>query len=112
MLVPMVTKKINVNNDRIFREIDQYVLEVLMMDVTDWSTADQRRAAAEVIEDLLWEYAAGEDKIMPNTIKVTCDSRNNPSDDTAEGVVNIDLQFQQRNCLNTTKIVYTLMLRG
>jgi len=42
-------------------------------------------------------------------IDVICDTRNNRASDMAEGIIHLEVQFNQTNCLNKTRILYTLM---
>lgn len=108
--VLVTTTKSWVSNERIFREMDEFIVDVIRMNLSDWRSAAGRLEAAATIEDVLFEYAVGEDKIEPYSVKAVCDVRNNPQDDLANGVVILDVYYQQHNCVSRSHLRYTLEL--
>lgn len=108
--VKIMTQKRNVNNERIFAEVDNYVMEVVRMDITELTNENQRKQSAEVIEDILFEFLQTEEKVAENSVNVICDYRNNDKESFDSGLVTISVRYQQYHCLNTTEVVYTIDL--
>ncbi len=108
--VKIVTEKRNVNNERIFAEVDNYVMEIIRMDLAEWLDEKHRKQGAEVIEDVLYDSFVTESKVNEHSVNVICDYRNNDLDVLAKGIVHIRIRYQQLHCLNTTELVYTIDL--
>ncbi len=96
----------SVNNDRISREVDAIVMDIIKSDVSMLENVHQQVEMAEILEDFLTEYAATEPSLQ--TFEVICDSRNNTKQDYEDGKVHLSVRYQQLNCLNVTELAYQL----
>lgn len=106
--VPVEVRKIGVNNERLFNDIDELVMDGIKQDINGWRDDLIRSSNAEMLEELLEIYAADEPKLRDASFSVVCDHRNNKRSDLDKGVVTITVSYQQTHCLNRTKIEYTL----
>ena len=100
------TKTSNINNPRLFKEIDEFMVEVFTSIGIVWSNAEHRDSFVGMIDDWMEQFATESGKIIQWDIQ--CDSRNNTKEDLADGLRNFTLRYRQKNCFNTTEIVYTL----
>ena len=100
-----ITKKtVNVNNKRLHADIDAAIHDCLRMPAK-WHNQAQRDAMIDVIKEKLAEFI---DANEITQFKVIGDQRNNKRKDLAEGVVLVEIQYKQRNCLNVTKLWYSI----
>ena len=100
------TKTYNINNQRLYKEIDQFMIELFASASVDWTIEDHREMMVDMVEDTLYEIADATGLITQ--FDVMCDRRNNTRSINRGGSVNFTLKYKQKNCLNTTVIEYTL----
>jgi hypothetical protein len=105
-ILDVLLKTKNVNNDRICREVDNIVMEVLRLNGGSLSTTAYRDFFVELLEEHILEYKKVGNII--DNVEVTCDSRNNTLEDIKAGKVNISVKYQQVHCLNITELNYTI----
>lgn len=102
------TRTYNINNQRLFKEIDDFMIELFAAASVDWTIEDHREMMVDLVEDTLYEIAAITGKIVQ--FDVVCDRRNNPRSVQSGSSVNFTLKYKQKNCLNTTVIEYILSI--
>ena len=102
------TRPRSVNNQKLFKEIDTFMIEVFSIKEIKWASDTHRQQIVEMIEDFLMELAHTTGKIIQ--FDVICDRRNNPRSIEHSGKVNLSIKYKQKNCLNTTSVDYTLTL--
>lgn len=101
------TKTANINNQRLFKEIDEFMIEVFTaLSHIAWHNKQHRTEFIEMIDMWMEQYAHETGKIIQYNI--LCDSRNNTPTAFKKGPVNFTLRYRQKNCLNTTEITYTI----
>ncbi len=98
------TKAHNINNQRLYKEIDDFMIEVFTTISIMWSNKGHRTEFVEMIDMWMEQYAYDSRKIIQ--WEVICDSRNNTSDDFVNGTVHFTLRYRQKNCYNTSEIEY------
>lgn len=94
-----------VNNKALFNSIHQFVDEGIIAGGILWSNDIHRQSFIDVIGDFL-------DDLMFNGIidqwNVISDLRNNTIRTMDAGTYVIDITYRQKNCLNTTRLTYTV----
>ena len=100
------TKTSNINNKRLFKEIDEFMIEVFTSIGIAWSNKEHLESFVDLIDDWMEQFASESGKIIQWDI--VCDARNNTSEDADNGIVNFTLRYRQKNCFNTTEIAYTI----
>lgn len=105
MSEPFVKVLKSVNNKRIAQEIAQFVEEGIINFGVTWESDIQRQAFVEIVEDTMESYV--EDGTIEQ-YKVICDLRNNKIADMERGIYKFDVTYKQKNCVNTTKILWTI----
>lgn len=103
----IITKTHNINNKRLFGEIDSFMTEVFESIGIAWSNGQHRVEFVDMIDLWMEQFAFESGKIIQWEIQ--CDSRNNTALDFETNNVHFDLMYRQKNCFNTTKIQYTLI---
>ena len=98
------TKTANINNKRLFKEIDDFMMEVFTTIGLSWSNKEHRSQFVEMIDDWMEQFAEASGKIIQWDIQ--CDSRNNTPEDFISGNISFILRYRQKNCFNTTEIEY------
>jgi hypothetical protein len=96
----------SVNSKHIVNDINLFVEEALREFGIQWDSEAQRTSFVEILEDFLYDTAEQEGKIV--AFKVMCDRRNNKASDNERGIYQLDIHFNQKNCLNTTQLIYTI----
>lgn len=100
-------KSKNVNNKRIFKEVDEYVISILKLNIWNLRDESERTATVELLEDVLFEFSQTENSI--EQIDVMCDKRNNVINHVRNtGEVFLTIRYKQKHCLNTTELAYTI----
>ena len=93
-----------INSKRLFNEIDELVHEGLQTVDIAWEIDDEREIFLDFLNSMLQEFwSKGEIEQW----KVQCNSLNNKTDDMLNGIVNLDIYYKQKHCLNTSRITYT-----
>lgn len=104
--VDVMLRTRNVNNERIKRDIDKIVMEVIKQDWSSLLKLELQVDLVEYLEVYLNEFAESETSL--DTVEVICDHRNNTREDCADGKVNLTVRYQQQNCLNVTDLTYEI----
>lgn len=104
--VDITLKTKSVNNKRIFKEIDDLVIEVIKFDTFRMLDPERFDEIIFLLEDVLFEFVRDEEKV--DHIDVISDNRNNSSEDKAAKRVNILVKYRQKNCFNITELHYTV----
>ena len=92
------TKTRNINNKRVFKEIDDFMMEVFSTLNVYWQNMDHRDQFVDMIDMWMEQWALESGKIIQYDIQCSL-----PSDDRAI----FSLSYRQKNCLNTSEIEYT-----
>lgn len=95
-----------VNSKPLLKEVAGFVEEGLSEFGIQWDSEAQKETLVEVIEDYLSALLEVEGKI--DSYKVICDRRNNKASDWEKGIYKLDILYKQKNCLNTTQLLYTI----
>lgn len=91
------TKTKNINNQRIFKEIDDFMMDVFGTLDVYWTNSEHRDQLAEMLDMWLEQYALESGNIIQyNMFFKTL------SDDEFAFV----LRYRQKNCYNTSEIKY------
>ena len=96
----------NVNNKRLFKEIDDFMIEVFTTLKITWSNKQHRKEFVELIDDWMDQFAYESGKIIQ--YDVICDGRNNTPEELKKHRLHFLLRYRQTNCLNTTEIEYII----
>jgi hypothetical protein len=99
-------KKKNVNSNRLFQEINEFIEAGLMSIGIRWSTLENRNTFVEILEEWLEEFR--QDNHITQ-YKVICNEYNNPIKQDDEDIFKVSITFKQAHCLNTTTIDYELI---
>jgi len=95
-----------VNTKSLFAHVTQYVESAITAVGVKVASNDlHREVFVELIEDFL-EAEKQSRKI--DVYKVIFDVRNNTVENMQKGIYNLTIQYQQRNCLNTTEFTYEI----
>ncbi|MHA2403478.1 MAG: hypothetical protein ACXADH_10850 [Candidatus Kariarchaeaceae archaeon] len=86
----------NINNKRLFKEIDDFMMEAFGTLDTYWSNGAHRDDIVEMIDMWMEHYAHETGKIIQ--FDVRCYPRGNK--------FHFVLKYRQKNCYNTTEIEY------
>lgn len=96
----------SVNSKSVVNDINLFVEEALQEFGIQWDSEAQRTSFVEILEDFLYDTSEQEGKIV--AFKVMCDRRNNKASENENGIYQLDIHFNQKNCLNTTQLIYTI----
>ena len=91
----------NINNKRVYEEIDNFMIEVFSSIPVQLSNATHREQLVEMVDMWFEQYALESGKIIQFDVKCSA-----PVDDE----VIFALNYRQRNCFNTTTIEYVFEL--
>lgn len=91
------TKTKNINNKRIFKEIDDFMMDVFGTLDIYWSNVNHRDQLVDMMEMWVEQYAVESGNIIQYDIRIQTVS----SDEFT-----FVLKYRQRNCYNTTEIHY------
>jgi hypothetical protein len=115
---PVVTEldvtltKFGVVSERVLLEVDTYIIDIIRMNVADWKTQPHRDRSAEVVEDILHEYAKSEHTVEENSVRVRCSGVRDIEKGQDVQRVTLDVSYQQRNCLKRTRLVYKFTVKS
>lgn len=98
-------EKRSVNSKTLCDEIQKDVEELITSAGVIWSSDVHRDGFVETIDDYL-EMLASENKIDQWSSK--CDLRNNTVVMMDKGIYTFEISFRQTNCVNTTRLIYTI----
>jgi len=102
------TKATNINNQRIYEEIDQFMIEIFSTLNITWTNKQHRNEFVSMIDMWMEQYCHETGKIIQYNI--LCDSRNNTPNAFKEGPIRFTLRYRQKNCLNTSEIEYKVTI--
>lgn len=105
--ISWITK--NVNSKRLFNDIHRNIHGWLNEDETVWLTERKRGSLAWLVDEYLADVSKNGHITQFNVI---CDRRNNLDCDTANSKYHFDVSYVQKNCENTTRILYTIELKS
>jgi hypothetical protein len=98
-------EKKSVNNKAIFNEVNTFIDEGILTGGVLWGNDIHRESFVEIVGDFL-------DQLMDDSRidqwNVICDLRNNSIASMDKGVYVMEVQYRQKNCLNTTRLIYTI----
>lgn len=102
-------KAYNVNSKRLLQQIVQAVEESSREFIVQRTLALAKTYDYEQLVDYLDAYLEElcDDKLV-NKYDVIGDFRNNPPQQVQQGKITVEVLFQQFNCLNITKILFTI----
>ena len=92
------TKTRNINNKRVYEEIDEFMMEVFATLNIYWANTEHRDQLVDMCDMWMEQFALESGKIIQYDIRCTY-----PSNDRAI----FSLSYRQRNCYNTSVIEYT-----
>lgn len=95
------TKTKNINNKTVFKEIDEFMMDVFGTLNIHWLNGEHRKEFIEMMDMWFEQYALESGKIIQYDIQ--CDARNNSGKDDK---IHLTLRYRQKNCLNTSEINY------
>lgn len=98
-------EKKSINNKLIFSEIHKFIEDGILTGQVLWSNDLHRQSFVEVVSDCL-EQVQMEGLI--DQWNVISDLRNNTIADMDKGIYVLEVQYRQKNCLNTTRLIYTI----
>lgn len=98
-------EKKSVNNKQIFNEIHKFIDEGIITGQVLWSNDIHRESFVEVISDCMEQV---ELEGFIDQWNVICDLRNNTVADMNKGIYVLEVIYRQKNCLNTTRLIYTI----
>lgn len=96
----------SVNSKVLVQQIVTFTEEVMLSSGSIWADEGERAMMAKMVEEYLEDLATDDGTI--EQYKVVCDRRNNKAANCLKGLFKFDIYFRQKNCLNTTKILYSI----
>jgi hypothetical protein len=104
----MVINKVmkSVNSKLLISQITAYAEELMTTAGINWADESERVTVATMLEEYLAELNETDGSV--EQYKVISDRRNNTVANSLRGLYNLHLIFRQKNCFNTTKILYTI----
>jgi hypothetical protein len=97
--------KKSVNNKHLFNEIHHFVEDGIITGQVIWKNDLHRQSFVEVVSDLMEQT---EMEGFVDQWNVISDLRNNSVADMDRGIYVLEIQYRQKNCLNTTRLIYTI----
>ena len=101
--VKLETKTKNINNQKLFKEIDDFMIEVFTTIGINWGNKEHREQLVIMLDQWFDDLVDQTGKIIQ--YDVICDERNNPRS-RDPGKVHFTIKYRQKNCYNTTQIDY------
>ncbi len=93
------TKKSNINNNRVFKEIDDFMMEVFGSLGMYWSAPEHRDQMVDMIDMWMEQWALESGKIIQYDVRCS---------QTTDTQVLFVIDYRQKNCFNTSTIEYTI----
>ena len=94
-----------VNSKPLLDEITSTIEDLLEGAGVIWSSDSHRDPFVEMITDYMKSFL---DQQKIEQFKVICDYRNNRLSQMEKGVYHFDVEYRQRNCVNITRVLYTI----
>lgn len=91
------TKTRNINNQRVYEEIDKFMIDVFTELSIHWQNPNHRDQLVEMVDMWFEQFALDSGKIIQFDVQCAF-----PSDDR----INFKLKYRQKNCFNTSTIEY------
>lgn len=98
-------EKRSVNNKSLCSEIQKNVEDLMLQAGVLWGSEIHREGFVETIGDYM-EQLQDDDKIEQWDSR--CDLRNNTIAQMDKGIYIFEVNYRQKNCLNTTRLIYTI----
>lgn len=95
----------SVNSKPLVNSVHEYIADHINSSLIDWNSDLHVETITAIIEEYLFTLI-DDNKIT--RYKIICDSRNNSNKNKQLGIFNLEVQFNQYNCVNVTKILYTI----
>ncbi len=99
-------EKRSVNNKTLCEQLQKEVESLIVDAGVLWSSDVHREGFVETIQDYLENFADETQKIDQWDAK--CDMRNNTVEQIDKGIYTFEFNYRQTNCLNTTRLIYTV----
>lgn len=96
----------SINSKKLYNEIDQIVRDGIFSVDLPWMEEANRELMVSYLNSVMQEY--WEQNVIEQW-KIQCNTLNNTVDDMLQGKINLDIYYKQKNCLNTSRITYTLI---
>lgn len=97
--------KKSINSKTLFFKIHDFIEDAILNMGVNWSSVSQRESFVVLIDEWLAEHV---DENAITHYKVVCDRRNNKKSNMKDGIFYLDVEYRQTNCLNITKLLYTI----
>lgn len=94
-----------INSQTLLREMDKLIQDGINSVELTWKNEEERSIFVDFLNSLLHEFW---NKGDIEQWKVQCNTLNNKLEDMLNGKFILDISFRQRNCLNVSKITYTV----
>lgn len=104
----LTTKKRNINNESLFKEVDTFMIELFSIEDIRWGSKEHREQVVMMVEDYMEELADVSEKIVQ--FDIICDRRNNPGSIERKKEVTFTVKYKQKNCHNISQIDYIFTL--
>ena len=98
-------EKRSVNSKPLFNSIHSFIHEGITSNQVIWSNDIHRLSFIEVLNDYLEEFA---NQGLIDQFNAFCDFRNNTVAAMDKGLFVFEISYRQTNCLNTTRLIYTV----
>lgn len=99
-------EKRSVNNKTLCEQFQKDIEELIVNAGVLWGSDVHREGFVETIEDYLENFAHESNKI--DQWSAMCDMRNNTIAQMDKGIYTFEFNYRQTNCLNTTRLIYTI----
>ena len=97
----VTTNKRNINNQRVFKEVDDFMMEVFGTLSIYWHVPDHRDQFVDMVDMWMEQWAVENGKIIQYDVRCV-----QPSDNK----IIFTLKYRQKNCFNTSVIEYVFEL--
>lgn len=98
----------NVNSKKLFQALHSNIFGWLGEESQIWLQEESRAQLAWLVDEYLADVC---DNGHITQFNVVCDRRNNTLADHEARTYHFDVYYVQKNCLNTTKILYTIRFK-
>lgn len=98
-------EKKSVNSKPLLNDIHTFVDEAILTNQVMWGNDIHRLSFVEVVDDYLLSF---QERNLIDQFNVICDLRNNSIASMDKGTYVFEIAYRQTNCLNTTRLIYTI----
>lgn len=99
-------EKRSVNNKTLCEHLQKDIEDLMVNAGVLWGSDVHREGFVETVEDYLTNFADESNKIDQWT--AICNMRNNTIAQMDKGIYTFEFNYRQTNCLNTTRLIYTV----